>query len=171
MGQGLTGFELGMNIESKEFRRILGHYPTGVCAVTATGTDGKPVGLVVGSFTSVSLDPMLVAFFPDRSSTTWPKVEAAGRFCVNVLGDDQQHVCASLAAKGDEKFANIEFDLSQLGSPIIDGALAWIDCELETVHEAGDHFIVLGLVRSLDLQTEGSPLIFHKGGYSKVLPI
>jgi flavin reductase (DIM6/NTAB) family NADH-FMN oxidoreductase RutF len=157
--------------DGKAFRRILGHYPTGVCAVTAMSEGSKPVGLVVGSFTSVSLKPMLVAFFPDRSSTTWPKVEQARRFCVNVLGDGQQGVCRALAAKGDDKFAGIDFELSELGSPIIHGALAWIDCELETVHEAGDHYIVLGRVRGLDLHHEGSPMIFHKGGYSKVLSI
>lgn len=158
-------------VDGRQFRRILGHYPTGVCAITAVADDGKPIGLVVGSFTSVSLDPVLVAFFPDRSSSTWPKVEKAGQFCVNVLGDCQQGVCSALAAKGEDKFAGIEYELSQLGSPIIHGALAWIDCELETVHEAGDHFIVLGRVHGLDLYHEGSPLIFHKGGYSKVLPI
>lgn len=160
-----------MSDEGKEFRRILGHYPTGVCAITAIAQDGRPVGLVVGSFTSVSLDPMLVAFFPDKSSTTWPKVEAAGQFCVNVLGDGQKSVCSALAAKGEDKFAGVDYELSELGSPIIHGALAWIDCELETVHEAGDHYIVLGRVKSLDLHHEGSPLIFHKGAYSKVLPI
>lgn len=160
-----------MSDEGKNFRRILGHYPTGVCAVTAMAADGTPVGLVVGSFTSVSLDPMLVAFFPDKSSTTWPKVEAAGRFCVNVLGDGQKSVCGALAAKGEDKFAGVDYELSRLGSPIIHGALAWIDCELETVHEAGDHYIVLGRVKDLDLHHEGSPLIFHKGSYGKVLPI
>jgi flavin reductase (DIM6/NTAB) family NADH-FMN oxidoreductase RutF len=170
-GTGATQDGGTMPDDGKAFRRILGHYPTGVCAVTAMSEGGKPVGLVVGSFTSVSLKPMLVAFFPDRSSTTWPKVEQAGRFCVNVLGDGQQDVCRALAAKGDDKFAGINFRLSELGSPIIHGALAWIDCELETVHEAGDHYIVLGRVRGLDLHHEGSPLIFHKGGYSKVLPI
>lgn len=160
-----------MNDQSKNFRHILGHYPTGVCAVTALAGDDRPIGLIVGSFTSVSLDPMLVAFFPDKSSSTWPRIEAAGKFCVNVLADCQQGVCSALSAKGDEKFAGVDYHLSALGSPIIDGALAWIDCELDTVHEAGDHFIVLGKVAELDLHHEGSPLIFHKGGYNRVLPI
>lgn len=158
-------------IDAAAFRRILGHYPTGVCAITATSADGRPLGMVVGSFTSVSLEPMLVGFFPDRSSSTWPQIEAAGRFCVNVLGDRQGAVCKALAAKGDAKFAEIVHRASGLGAPIIDGALAWIDCELHAVHEAGDHYLVLGLVRGLDLHHEGDPLIFHKGAYSKVLPL
>lgn len=156
-----------MSDSGREFRRILGHYPTGVCAVTAM-VEGKPVGMIVGSFTSVSLDPPLVGFFPDRSSSTWPRIESAGRFCVNVLADGQQDVCQSLAAKGEDKFAGVGFGLSELGSPIIDGALAWIDCELDAVHEAGDHLIVLGRVKWLDLHHEGGPMIFHKGGYGAV---
>lgn len=158
-------------IDGRNFRRILGHYPTGVCAITSMTCDDRPLGLIVGSFASVSLSPPLVAFFPDKSSSSWPTIEATGRFCVNVLGDCQQGVCSSLAAKGDDKFAAVTYSLSALGSPIIDGALAWIDCELDAVHEAGDHFIVLGKVNGLDVLHEGSPMIFHKGGYSSVVPI
>lgn len=156
---------------SKAFRNILGHYPTGVCAVTAADDKGAPVGMIIGSFTSVSLEPRLVGFLPARSSSTWSKIEAAGKFCINVLGDSQHGVCASLSRKGDDKFADIEYGLSELGSPIIDGTLAWIDCELDAVHDAGDHVFVLGRVHSLDLHAEGNPMIFHKGGYSKVIPV
>src|SRR3546814_10485148 len=88
------------------FRKILGHYPTGVCAITAMSDTGIPSAMVVGSFTSVSLDPPLVAFLPDKSSTSWPKIEASGRFCVNVLGDNQEALCRVLASKAEDKFAN-----------------------------------------------------------------
>lgn len=157
--------------DRREFRRILGHYPTGVCAVTAMAGPGNPLGLIVGSFTSVSLDPPLVGFFPDKRSSTWPMIRQVGRFCINVLGDLQQGVCARLASGGERKFDGVDYHLSQLGSPIIDGVLAWIDCELDAVHEAGDHYIVLGRVIGLDLHAEGNPLIFHRGGYNKVIPI
>jgi flavin reductase (DIM6/NTAB) family NADH-FMN oxidoreductase RutF len=160
-----------MTDDARQFRHILGHYPTGVCAVTAIGKNGNPIGLVVGSFTSVSLDPPLVGFFPDKNSTTWPQIKDAGRFCINVLGDAQKEVCARLAAKGDDKFHGIDFHLSNLGSPIIEGVLAWIDCHLDAVHDAGDHFIVLGHVAGLDLHADGSPMVFHKGSYSRVVPI
>lgn len=155
----------------QEFRRILGHYPTGVCAVTAMSNADQPLGMIVGSFTSVSLDPPLVGFFPDKSSTTWPDVQNAGRFCINVLADCQEGVCAKLASKGGNKFNGVDYHLSALGSPIIEGALAWIDCELDAVHEAGDHLIVLGQVISLDLHAEGEPMIFHKGGYRRVISV
>src|SRR3546814_2223086 len=81
---------MNLATDAATFRKILGHYPTGVCAITAMSDTGIPSAMVVGSFTSVSLDPPLVAFLPDKSSTSWPKIEASGRFCVNVLGDNQE---------------------------------------------------------------------------------
>lgn len=155
--------------DSNEFRRILGHYPTGVCAITAMSGDG-PVGMVVGSFTSVSLDPPLVAFFPDRASTSWPKIEAAGRFCVNVLAEDQLDVCRALASKAKNKFEPLSYRLSRAGLPIIDNIVAWIDCDLYAVHEAGDHFVAIGQVHSLDGDAARNPLLFHKGAYGQFAP-
>lgn len=154
-------------IDGATFRRVLGHYPTGVCVVTATGTDGKPAAMVVGSFTSVSLDPPLVAFFPDRGSTSWPHIERAGKFCVNVLGSHQQDYCRRFAAKGDDKFAGLDYRLSANGSPVLDEVVAWIDCTLDAVHEAGDHFIVVGRVRELDVVRPDEPLLFFRGKYGQ----
>jgi flavin reductase (DIM6/NTAB) family NADH-FMN oxidoreductase RutF len=156
-------------LESTEFRRILGHYPTGVCAVTAI-SDDRPVGMVVGSFTSVSLDPPLVAFFPDKGSRSWPKIEATGRFCVNVLAEHQHDICRALASKGEDKFKRVDFRLSSAGLPIIEGSVAWIDCDLHAVHEAGDHFIVLGKVHSLDADHSHRPLLFFRGSYGQYSP-
>jgi flavin reductase (DIM6/NTAB) family NADH-FMN oxidoreductase RutF len=160
---------MSKDFDSNEFRRVLGHYPTGVCAVTAM-VAGAPVGMVVGSFSSASLDPPLVAFFPDRSSTTWPKIEAAGRFCVNILAEHQNNVCRALAAKAENKFAHVDYELSGSGMPIILGSVAWIDCDLHAVHEAGDHFLVLGRVNSLEAQHAYRPLLFFQGGYGHFSP-
>jgi flavin reductase (DIM6/NTAB) family NADH-FMN oxidoreductase RutF len=157
--------------DPKTFRRVLGHYPTGVCAITATQADGKPIGMAVGSFTSVSLDPPLVAFFPDRSSSTWPKIEAVGRFCVNVLAEHQEPLCRALASKAEDKFAGIPYHFSSAGLPILEEIVAWIDCDLHAVHEAGDHFIVLGEVHSLDVERPGKPLLFFQGGYGQFAPL
>lgn len=157
------------SLEGREFRRILGHYPTGVCVVTAPGESG-PVGMVVGSFTSVSLDPALVAFLPDRRSTTWPKIEAAGQFCVNILAESQQVICETFSSRVERKFDAISYRLSETGLPIIRGVVAWIDCQLHAVHEAGDHFIAIGLVRALDVERPDPPLVFLRGGYRRVSP-
>lgn len=153
------------------FRRVLGHYPTGVCVVTAMQANHKPVGMAVGSFTSVSLDPPLVAFFPDASSTSWPKIEAAGRFCVNILAEHQLPLCQAFASKAEDKFAGIPWRMSSAGLPILDDVVAWIDCDLHAVHEAGDHFIVLGRVHSLDVEHPHQPLLFFKGGYGQFSPL
>lgn len=158
-----------MKIEAGRFRTVLGHCPTGVVAVTGIDT-GAPTGMTVGSFTSVSLDPPLVAFFPDRASTTFPRIRASGSFCVNVLGEDQEQVCRELARKGDEKFAGISWRASGSGSPIVAGALAWIDCDIDCVHDAGDHYIVVGRVRQLDIAEPGAPLLFFRGGYGRFSP-
>lgn len=156
-------------LDSGEFRRILGHYPTGVCAVTATSR-GRPVGMVVGSFTSVSLHPPLVAFLPDRGSKTWPLIERAGRFCVNVLSDRQQDVCRALSSKAADKFDTVAHRLSDDDVPILQGVVAWIDCRLHAVHEAGDHFIAVGEVLALELDHPHPPLVFLKGAYGSFAP-
>lgn len=154
-------------VDPKEFRRILGHYPTGVCVITAMLADGMPVGFVVGSFTSVSLSPPLVGFFPDRSSTTWPRVKAVGRFCVNVLAAHQGAICAAFASKAKNKFADIPYRLSQRGNPILDDVVASIDCNLHSVQEAGDHFIALGEVQTLAVEAPHAPLLFYRGAYGQ----
>src|SRR5207248_638104 len=100
--------------DSQEFRRILGHYPTGVCAIT-TMIEGRPVGMIVGSFTSASLDPPLVAFLPGRASRSWPGIEAAGRFCVNVLAADQEDLCRALSSRAENRFDAISYRLSRAG--------------------------------------------------------
>lgn len=114
-----------MPIDPGEFRRILSHYPTGVCGITSVVGD-RPIGMVVGSFTSVSLDPPLVGFFPDRRSDTWRNIREAGRFCVNVLGMDQLAICKALSAKGTNKFAGLDYRLSDTGLPILGDVAAWM---------------------------------------------
>ena len=153
-----------MTIDSNHYRQVLGHYPTGVCAIT-TVHEGEPVGMIVGSFTSASLDPPLVAFFPDKKSATWPKVEMSGRFCVNVLTDNQHDVCRSLSSKLPNKFEALAYGLSDGGLPVFSEAAAWIDCTLHAVHEAGDHYVVLGLVQAMDVASPLQPMLFFRGGY------
>lgn len=154
-----------MVIEAAEFRQVLGYYPTGVSAITAMGADGVPIGMVVGTFSSVSLDPPLVGFLPDKNSSTWPRLEAAGRFCVNVLASDQQGVCRQLASKGPDKFAEVEYTVSDHNLPVIAGALATIECALHSVTDAGDHFFVLGRVLRLEAARDADPMLFFRGRY------
>ncbi len=155
----------GASIDPAQFRQVLGSYPTGVSVVTAIDADGNPVGMVVGTFTSVSLDPPLVGFLPDRKSTTWPLIEKAGRFCVNVLASDQQAVCRQMAAKGTEKFVGLEMRVSEHNLPVIANSIARIECTIHSITEAGDHWFVLGDVLSLETTRDEDPMLFHRGRY------
>lgn len=154
-----------MVIEAAEFRQVLGYYPTGVSAITAMGAEGQPIGMVVGTFSSVSLDPPLVGFLPDKNSSTWPRLEAAGRFCVNVLASDQLDVCRQLAGKGPDKFAEVEYAVSDHNLPVIAQALATIECSLHSVTDAGDHYFVLGRVLRLEAARDADPMLFFRGRY------
>lgn len=154
-----------ISIDPAAFRQVLGSYPTGVCAITALGIDSEPVGMVVGTFTSVSLDPPLVGFLPDKSSSTWPQIEAAGRFCVNVLGSDQLQVCRQVAAKGANKFAGLDIVISDHNLPVIAGSIARIECSIRSVTEAGDHWFVLGNVLHMEVSRDEDPMLFHRGRY------
>lgn len=158
-------------IEPGEFRRVLGHFPTGV-TVVATMHEGRPRGLAIGSFFSVSLDPPLVGFCVGSTSATWAVIEAAGHFVVNVLSDEQGDVSGQFAGRTEDKFAGIDWVPGPgHGSPRIDGCLAHIDCSLEAVYPGGDHAVVLGRVHALDIHRgDVGPLLFFKGAYGRFEP-
>ena len=148
------------------FREVMGNYPTGVVVATAVGSSG-PVGMTLGSFVSVSLDPPLVAIIPDKKSSTFPLIRDAGSFCVNVLSDSQENICRTFASKSADKFGEIKWTPAPSGSPVIQGSVAWIDCDVESVYDAGDHHIVLGRVRTLTSAEPALPLLFLQGGYGR----
>ena len=156
-------------IDPRQFRDVLGTYPTGVCVVTAIDAEGQRHALVIGSFSSISLDPPLVGFFPDKKSSSWPLIAQTGRFCVNVLGADQLALCQRFAGPvqngGQDKFGELAHGASPSGQPLLDDAIAWLDCTLDRVVEIGDHWLVVGAVESLDRRDDGTPLLFFRGGY------
>ena len=152
-------------IDPMEYRTTLGTYPTGVVIVSADTADG-PVGLAIGSFTSVSLDPPLVGFLPGKGSTTWPKIQAAGAFCVNILAADQLAVCRAFSSKDGDKYRSLTHRTEVTGAPVIDGTLSWIDCTLESVTEAGDHWWVMGRVQAMKVERDDiGALLFYRGNY------
>jgi 3-hydroxy-9,10-secoandrosta-1,3,5(10)-triene-9,17-dione monooxygenase reductase component len=152
------------SFDAARYRHVLGHFPTGVAVVTGMAGQ-RPVGFAVGSFTSLSLEPPQVLLCPGRQSSSWPTIEASGRFCVNVLADDQQDVSRLFATKAPDKFSGLAWRPSRNGSPLIDGALASVDCDIASVTPAGDHYVVIGAVTHLDAHRPGGPLVFFRGAY------
>jgi 3-hydroxy-9,10-secoandrosta-1,3,5(10)-triene-9,17-dione monooxygenase reductase component len=169
------------SFDAAEFRKVLGHYPTGVTVVTglaagpsmgrATPTGmptptGRPTptGMTIGSFTSVSLEPPLVGFLPMKSSDTWAEMRGSGAFCVNVLAEAQADLCWRFAQENDDRFADVGWLPAPSGAPILEGAIAWIDCRIEEEVDAGDHWFVLGRVEALDVTAgDAAPMLFFRG--------
>lgn len=159
-------------IDPREFRAVLGQVPTGVVVVTARCPDGERAGLAIGSFTSVSLDPPMVAFLPAKTSSSWPRMRSAGSFCVNVLGHAQAGLVKRFAVSGGDKFAGLSTRRAPSGHPILPGVPAWIDCELARVDDAGDHWIVFGRVTSLSADNgHPGPLVFCRGTFGQFIVV
>jgi 3-hydroxy-9,10-secoandrosta-1,3,5(10)-triene-9,17-dione monooxygenase reductase component len=151
-------------VDPQVLREVLGHFASGVTVVTAVTADG-PAGFTCQSFSSLSLDPPLVAFAPARTSQTWPALRSMGRFCVNVLAEGQHAVSQNFARSGGDKFAGVRWSPSAHGSPVLDDVVAWIDGELWAEYDGGDHSIVVARVLDLGADPDRRPLLFHRGAY------
>ena len=149
---------------ARAYRDVLGQYASGVTVVT-TVLDGVPVGMTCQSFTSVSLDPPLVAFLPMKTSRAFAAIRKSRRFCVNFLAADQADVSNTFASLADDKFADVTWRPTSNGMPLIDGTVGWVDCTVQDVHEAGDHYLVIGRVEDLGHGDADKPLLFHRGRY------
>jgi flavin reductase (DIM6/NTAB) family NADH-FMN oxidoreductase RutF len=151
-------------VDPEVMREVLGHFASGVTVVTALTADG-PTGFTCQSFSSLSLEPPLVAFAPARTSQTWPALRVIGRFCVNVLAEGQDAVSQNFARSGVDKFDGVPWSPSAHGSPVLDGVVAWIDGELWAEYDGGDHSIVVARVLDLGAEPDRRPLLFHRGSY------
>lgn len=154
-----------LEFDSARLRAVLGNFCTGVTVITAHDGE-RPAGFACQSFAALSLDPPLVLFCPARTSRSWPAIERAGRFAVNVLAEDQREVSSVFGSRGADKFESVRWHRAASGVPLLDGALAWIDCTVDAVHEAGDHLVVVGRVTALDDTRATSPLLFFRGAYT-----
>ena len=155
-------------IDARRFRDTLGHYASGITIVSGI-EDGAPIGFTCQSFYSVSVDPPLVSFSVMKTSTTYPRIAADGKFAVNVLAHDQRAVSNQFARKGTDKWAGIDWSPAASGNPVIADTLMWVDCEIWAEHEAGDHLIVIGRVVEMSPaewhERDTEPLLYFKGAY------
>ncbi|WP_426126636.1 flavin reductase family protein [Pseudomonas sp. DWP1b1] len=157
-------------IEPLSFREALGHYASGITVITSH-VDEEPIGFTCQSFYSVSMNPPLVSFSVMSNSASYPKIRQAGRFAVNILSAEQVRISNQFARRGTDKWHGIEWQESPLGNPVIAGSLHWLDCEIHAEHVAGDHLIVIGEVKALDLAKEAvatRPLLYFKGQYCNI---
>ncbi|MEU3855268.1 flavin reductase family protein [Streptomyces sp. NPDC029554] len=155
-------------VHKSQWRRVLGQYPTGVTIITSVDESGAPVGMVVGTFTSVSQDPPLVGFLPQTNSKTFAKIQKTGRFRASVLGAGHENLCREFfSAPVAERFSDEGWEYDEHGIPRLSDAVAWFDATVDSVLPAGDHVMVLGAVDDLGLgpRTSGMPLLFLNGGY------
>lgn len=157
-------------IDATSYREVMGHYPTGVVVVTGTADDGEPVGMVVGTFASVSIDPPLVCFMPTRTSGTFQRLRTASAYCVNVLAFDQVELCRTMSARGPDKFNAVSWSTSSLGAPVLDDAVAHIHCVPSRSVDAGDHYIELCELKAMEVTRPVTPLLFFQGGYGGFSP-
>ncbi len=149
---------------AQDYKNVLGRFCTGV-TVVASLDDGEPVGFTCQSFAALSLAPPLISLSPRVGSATWSRIRRSGRFAVSMLAADQRPVADRFARSGVDKFAGVGWHPSPAGTPVIDGALGWVECTLRQEIEAGDHTIVVGSVDALGAAPTGAPLLFFRGKY------
>lgn len=156
-------------VSESDFRHALSQFATGVTIVTTRDRSGRPLGLTVNAFCSVSLTPPLVLVCIDRRSEANAGFQETGVFNVSVLAEDQQEISRRFAARGAAKFAGPSLPAGENGVPVVEGAVAVIECRVTAAHSAGDHTIYVGEVTRL-LSRPGRPLLYHSSAYQRIDP-
>lgn len=152
-------------VDPAEFRQLLGRFATGVTIITLGGSDGRPLGMTASSLASVSLRPPLVSVCVDDSAELHDLIVAAPEFVVNILESGQEWLSRRFADASEDRFDGIGYHRGPEGLVLLDGALAWIECERYDQYPGGDHTIVLGRVMGGAIGT-GRPLLYYRGGYA-----
>lgn len=150
-----------------DFRRVLAHFASGVTIVTTCDADRRPAGLTASAFTSVSLDPPLVLVCVDHKAQSYPALRESPRFAVNILTTGQEPISRRFASTQIDKFDGVGYRMSGLGLPLLDDALARLECRTVSAHVEGDHTIFVGLVERASVGA-GEPLIYYRGRYARL---
>ncbi|SNQ48523.1 Flavin reductase domain protein FMN-binding [Frankia canadensis] len=153
--------------DPRRLRHVFGAFPSGVAAVAAV-VDGAPVGLVVSSFTSVSLDPPLVSVCVAHTSGTWPVLAGAPRLGLSILSAEQERHGRQLAGRSVDRFAELSWRATDDGAVLLDGASGWLETSVDQQVRAGDHDIVVLRVHDLDADHDISPLVFHASQFRRI---
>jgi flavin-dependent trigonelline monooxygenase, reductase component len=153
-----------MGVSKEEFRTALGRFASGVTVVTAKGAQGELLGITVSAFASVSLEPPLVLVCIDKRASLHGHMSEGAHFAVNILEEDQELMSRRFASKDEERFNGTAYRESADGTPLIEGALATLECRVVHAYPGGDHTIIVGEVESTSVG-DGRPLAYFRGGY------
>ncbi len=156
-----------MSIDQAEFRRIMGHFASGVTVVTVC-REGFCHGITVSSFCSLSLEPPLVLICIDRRYASHEMIQQAGVFAVNILAEGGESLSRHFASREPDKFAKVAYTLGQSGAPLLTDALATIECQLVDQFPGGDHSIFVGEIITGAVQDDGRPLLYFRSGYHQL---
>lgn len=154
--------------DARTLRDAMGCFATGVTIITAHGADGKPIGLTANSFTSVSLDPPLLLVCIANNAGSAETLRSAESFAVNVLQIGQQPVSNLFAGKGEDRFAGTRWEVGEYGAPILPSSLGIFECKRHALHEAGDHFLLVGQVEKASFEPRRDPLLYFRGKYRRL---
>lgn len=158
-----------MSLDPREFRNALGRFATGICVITAEVEGGKPFGMTINSFASVSLDPALVLWSLQKNSECAPLFENITRYGINILSAEQQDVSNQYAKKGEHDLTEGSYRVGRTGAIVLNDAIASFECELEATHEGGDHLILVAKVHEMQSHpAERQPLLFFSGKYREL---
>lgn len=155
-----------MGVDDKTFKLALSHFASGVTVVT-TELEGRPFGLTVASFASLSLNPPLVLVCVERNVKSHDAIASAGKFGVSILEENQAEISGRFASRSDDKFAGLDVVRGKFGLPLMAGAICAIECELREKIPGGDHTIFVGEVMTVKT-SEGKPLVYYRGGYREL---
>jgi flavin reductase (DIM6/NTAB) family NADH-FMN oxidoreductase RutF len=157
-------------LDRRDFRSALGCFPTGVCLVTTMGPGGRPEGMTINSFTSVSLEPPMVLWSVSREASSAPVFRDAEYFAINVLAAGDQEISSHFARQGPDKFAAFaaRFAPGLGAAPLLEGAAAIFECHTRHRNYGGDHIILIGNVERYT-HSERAPLVFHRGKYASLI--
>ena len=161
------GYDGALMITSDQFRQVMGNFATGITVVTTRDSGGEPRGLTVNSFTSVSLDPLLVLVCFDKRLSSLKAFEESKRFAVSMLSEHQEKLSRLFAKRDAERPASLYFE-GKLGMPLLKNAVAVMECETVAVYPGGDHFIFLGEVKHAEVLQTDHPLLYFRGKYRKL---
>ena len=164
-----AGFAQGdSRFDTRAFRSALGTFATGVAVVTTLSADDTRIGITVNSFSSVSLVPPLVLISVGKNNHSFPHFLECRYFAVNVLSAAQKEISRRFAHSAADKWRDVPLRYGAFGCPLLDSALSIFECEVEHRYDAGDHVILLGKIIAFDFETEGTPLLFFRGGYGHI---